>query len=70
MKKPTDVIRTAIQYTDKTNKAVVRANLAAYFGVDNYFVARSFRNTAAEGATNSACDPCSITAATAWPTAR
>lgn len=47
------VIRTAIQYTDKTNKAVVRNNMAAYFGVDNYFVARSFRNTAAEGATKS-----------------
>lgn len=44
------VVREAIKYTEAPTKAVVAGKLAAYFGVDNYFVARAFRNTAAEGA--------------------
>ena len=45
------VIRTAMQSTVIPTKQAVRDILAAYLGVDNYFVARAFRNTAAENAT-------------------
>lgn len=50
------VVRDAIKYTDKTfieGSSLTNAQLASFFGVEKYIVARGIQNTAAEGATAS-----------------
>jgi len=46
------IVRAAIQYTEKTFVGnITNAQLASFFGVDQYKVARGIYNTGAEGAT-------------------
>jgi hypothetical protein len=45
-------IRDHIKYTQLPTKQAVRNALAAYFGVDKYFVARGFYTSSAEGASS------------------
>jgi hypothetical protein len=58
-----DTVRDAIKYTQLPSQQAIEGALAKYLGVERYFVANGFRNTAAEGATASLSYLCDSKAA-------